>query len=1194
MNRNLHMTYMHTLSKKSALGVFGFALIVFTAIALGIFGGGFVALDAKATNSWTYFEPTCDLEQKEGRTIVSFNEGSGFPRLRSDRPFALEASVTASVPAGVYTVTTQSFDGYTNRNKSDPNDQDKEQWNLILSSNSSELGTFGPTTDITDGVDEDTKTDVVATDVSFADEITKITARHAFPNTDKPHSVLPVCVAFDKVVDVYVPQCPIAPREGWTIVELTTDFIRSDTKENASKRGPFALSLSAGTYEVELASYDDHSSKPYQTQPNEKWFLQLRSLLGDTVAETGVISDLPNDKDYLIETVNTELVLSSNVKNALARHAVYPDKTNPNSIVPLCAAFKKKQEEPKAPVCTLSIDKNEITKGEAVELTWTSENTVSASIDKGIGSVSTDGATTTKPIVDTMYTVSFVGENDETITCEVSVVVREEPDTPQCPITPGQNEILVDLSTGMIRSDKSVSLAQKGPFTASIPKGNYAVTLASYDDHSSKPYNTQPKEQWFLQLRTLLGDIITSTGVISDLPNDKNYLTEVVDAEIAIAEDVKNVIAQHFAYLDTDSPNSIVPLCALFKPIPDVEVVPPVCTISATPSELSNVGDGVELQWTSERTVSASIDNNIGSVGTSGATTTYPVMNTTYTASFIGENGDTISCSAPVTLPVDVPMCELKIGPVSVIAGSGEEVTLSWNTDNITAGEIDNGVGSVGTSGSMSFIPNADTLYTGTFWGEYGTTTCSARVTVTVQSCTNCGGGGGGSDPRVVLSKLDVPNESPLAFVYLSQVPYTGFPASPLVTGLYWFSLIAISFIIAFLLISKGVVTRMFAVVTGSQGFKTKGGNGREQYDMKDVDTRFDVRDDDSSLSSPFRERTFAPAPVNLPTGGMISAQSATSHARNTELAGDLEARAQAQGVLISPEGLDLIISFDEGDDKVLAILARILEGAKGHYPREDGWILLNKERIHALRVAGDITTSAIDERQAVSVGEVLSSSKHATMHVSTSPKNLADVPQMNSISNSQDAFKATEQTIRTDSASNTWPHRMSKNVSNNHEDTSVSVVGNQYEKRNDQTRIRSELNTSAYSSQTPSKGGAVGDAQSKSTDTHSATFVRWLMEGSENNVFDFLRSLASRGGSSSTFLSHVVSCLDDAYRFRVEGGQRPDKQVAEIVSGLANHELEHLLEILAGGIDHSYSSAQTGAKVVSAKAMDYLRGVKG
>jgi hypothetical protein len=79
--------------------------------------------------------------------------------------------------------------------------------------------------------------------------------------------------------------------------------------------------------------------------------------------------------------------------------------------------------------------------------------------------------------------------------------------------------------------------------------------------------------------------------------------------------------------------------------------------------------------------------------------------------------------------PPATPTCALSVNPTSIVVGNSS--TLSWSSTNATAGSIDNGVGSVGTSGTRSVSPTATTTYTGTFTnGGLATTTCNTTLSV--------------------------------------------------------------------------------------------------------------------------------------------------------------------------------------------------------------------------------------------------------------------------------------------------------------------------------------------------------------------------------------------------------------------------------------------------------------------------------
>jgi len=120
-------------------------------------------------------------------------------------------------------------------------------------------------------------------------------------------------------------------REAWGI-----GFVRSDLDLDAATRGPAPVSIPAGQYDITLASYDRHTAGD-QDQPNEAWFIEARN--GDTlVFASNAISDLPQNQRTLTETVNVNVALPD-ITSITAKHAAYPDGSNPNSVSPICVSF---------------------------------------------------------------------------------------------------------------------------------------------------------------------------------------------------------------------------------------------------------------------------------------------------------------------------------------------------------------------------------------------------------------------------------------------------------------------------------------------------------------------------------------------------------------------------------------------------------------------------------------------------------------------------------------------------------------------------------------------------------------------------------------------------------------------------------------------------------------------------------------
>ena len=199
-----------------------------------------------------------------------------------------------------------------------------------------------------------------------------------------------------------------------------------------------------------------------------------------------------------------------------------------------------------------------------------------------------------------------------------------------------------------------------------------------------------------------------------------------------------------------------------------------------------------------------------------GGSISSPAINadTIFTGTIISPNGQTATCTATVTVNPGGggggggPTCTLTASPASIPAGGS--ATLTWNGTQISNVDINNGVGTAkSSSGSATVSPTAvgSYTYTGTFHATNGQTlTCSAPLQVTGGGggggCTgNCGGGGGSPPPTITLSALPHVGTQPLAYLYLSQIPYTGLDLGPVGTTLYWLALIGFTLAFAYLML---------------------------------------------------------------------------------------------------------------------------------------------------------------------------------------------------------------------------------------------------------------------------------------------------------------------------------------------------------------------------------------------------------
>lgn len=98
--------------------------------------------------------------------------------------------------------------------------------------------------------------------------------------------------------------------------------------------------------------------------------------------------------------------------------------------------------------------------------------------------------------------------------------------------------------------------------------------------------------------------------------------------------------------------------------------------------------------------------------------------------------------------------------------------------------------------------------------------------------------------------------------------------------------------------------------------------------------------------------------------------------------------------------------------------------------------------------------------------------------------------------------------------------------------------------------------------------------------------FIGWVVEGKSERAFNFLRSLRMTEKSALDFMEKTVCELDDAYRCRIDKTAGANEHTTNILSRLSNREVESLIDALASGVDRSYGSEYTSAKVALVRAL--------
>ena len=421
---------------------------------------------------------------------------------------------------------------------------------------------------------------------------------------------------------------------------------------------------------------------------------------------------------------------------------------------------------PPVPTCTLSASPTSLPySGGSSTLSWTSAAATIATIDNGVGAVSPVGAgsQTISVTTTTNYTMTVSGPGGQT-TCAAEISVESPPPPPSVPTC--TLSALPSSIQSMGTSTLSWTTTEATFFT--IDNGVDVGVSVSAGSATVSPATTT-----------------TYTGTATS-PIGSVYCSAVVTVL-------------------TD------------PPIPDV----PTCTLSASPTSVDS-GNSTTLSWTTTNATTFSIDHGVATTTpASGGSISSGVLisDTTFTGTATSATGVVATCSAPVSINHggggSAPSCLLTVSPTSYVTGNS--ATLSWGGERISTVDIDNSIATATSSpGSVTVSPAGvgSHTYTGTFHAQNGQTlTCATTLTVTGGGggggggCTgNCGGGGGGGGggslpPTITLAALPHMGVQPLAYLYLSQIPYTGLDLGPVGTVFYWLALVGFALALAYFIL---------------------------------------------------------------------------------------------------------------------------------------------------------------------------------------------------------------------------------------------------------------------------------------------------------------------------------------------------------------------------------------------------------
>ena len=585
-----------------------------------------------------------------------------------------------------------------------------------------------------------------------------------------------------------------------------------------------------------------------------------------------------------------------------------------------------------APICELFAQPVTIQLGGSSTLSWTSQYATTAVINQGVGSVPVNGSTSVSPTQTTTYTGTFTGPRG-TVVCDAIITVTTEPTATLRVI---KNVINDDGGTAVVSDFRlfvNRTAVQSGVTNTFLP-GTYNVSEINLPGYNAGSWT---------------GDC-AADGTVTLAAGDTKTCRITND----------------------DAPDTTpVPICELF----------------AKPTTIF-IGDSSTLTWTSQNVTEAVIDHGVGSVAVNGSTEVSPVTTTTYTGTFSGKLG-TVVCDATITVvPPDSDVATLKLIKIVINDDGGTAVVSDFKL-YVGNSQVISGDQNIFPVGSYNVHEaNLSGYEAGSWTGD-----CSADGSVTLgagdsktctivnddtdggPSCTsNCGGGGGGGGgsrrPNVVLFSETDPSVLG-EYISLDQVPYTGLASSIAKIALFVLGLLALSGGAVYLVARKRMKT-MYAVApiaqTAAPTF-AKATAGEPIASVAPVFTEapafaqasageptadFGAYSEYEAVVAPApvapRPAYVATAPQNLPGAVAVAsvAQAPKAMPRVAEVSIEkLQEVARSNRALVSDDAVKLIAASAEGDEaKARERLSQVLEVAKTRYPREDGWLILDKERV--------------------------------------------------------------------------------------------------------------------------------------------------------------------------------------------------------------------------------------------------------
>jgi len=1063
-----------------------------------------------------------------------------------------------TIPKGTYKITTTSYDSHSIHGGQG---QKKEEWVIEFRDiDGNVLATTDKTSDIPGK--QDYVTEVIEEEIILPKGVVKVAAVHAHLGvTEGPESVTPICIGLEKGIPTPPPpgpgpdpdpelECPFVAGTDGTIIHFEDGFnggigtasktlIGNGTLQEARLRK--AMSIPAGEYKVRLAAYDNHTEHGGQGQLLEQYHVRFKSAADALLAKTNTTSDIPENEDWVAETVNNKLTIPTGVAYVEAFHDAWVT-ARAESVTPVCMKFTPVDTPPNPHTQSLTLIKNvinddgrnaepddfnlrintnpitspiEAKSGVAVELTVgnyvVSENNLPGYTAGVWGG---DCA----PLGNTSGTVTLgVGEH------KVCTITNDDNPPPQS----------VNLYINKSVTPSQKSLNDTDPFTYTLNYGNE-------------------------------GGIVALNSTITDTPSPTNILHEYVitdNPEHGTCTALTNGIE---CDLGTVGPGQVGTIKYTAKVIGDTAgVVENIATISTTVTE-TTLADNTD-EATVEVGLSDVVDVKIEKL-VNGQKSASGSINTifTYVLSYenIGPFDATdvdildelesvgiveitaITKQADHTKPLDPTPCSITNNKTAIACGlgtleSGDSGTIEYTAKGIGSGTVKNFVHISADNEDSNALANNDD---------------DARVTVGVNA----------PQADVAITKIVSPAQQNVGGVFTYTLSYDNLgnidaenvkiddtPQIDTIIG-------------GFSIISgpqhgsctekandKGIECDLGTLKPGDSGTVEYTANALKDGDVKNIAV-ITTTTGESDIGNNQDD-----ARVIVGSGGCVSNCGGGGGGGGGRPRVFLFGDPQVAGASVL---LSSVPYTGVGDVVQMIVFFVGLIGIAG-------FITYGIFRYRALR--REINNKTQIERAQESMTVMPATPVIPITEAVREPEPMRPAPIATSIKFDQ-LLNARAQEMSVLMSADA--RNMISDAAEGNEAEVIAIlerVVSSADKRFDREDGWLLLNKSR-----------VEDVLFTTRLSNVPLFVQWLVNGDEQQIFSFLRSLSQQGNNTGDFIRDVVTALDGVYQARLDGTNLGDVSVADLVNDFSREELESLITTLTRGIDGGYSSALDGVKV--------------